>query len=151
MQRQPAPAGAEECLQRVLFVGGGHDIAGVAHEKIGRGNRAAVAVVRADLHADALVLAQQLEQFQAREVHVVIKAAAHQIAVDRSRCHGRLPPQRCADPGAQNCTRLVKPLSATMLAPVMRLAAGLATKTMTRAISSTVPMRPPGNCFKAQS
>ena len=65
------------------------------------------------------------------------------------RCR-ELSPAQCSA-GIHSCTRLVMPLSAMILAPVTRLAAGLDTKTITRAISSTVPMRPHGICFRAQS
>ena len=49
----------------------------------------------------------------------------------------------------QYCTRRVKPPSTTRLAPVIKLAAGLATNTTALATSAGVPMRPMGFCASA--
>ena len=90
-----------------------------------------------------------IDGLDARFLRTARAAADQGHEGDRARCR-ELSPTQCSA-GIHSCTRLVMPLSAMILAPVTRLAAGLDTKTITRAISSTVPMRPHGICFKAQS
>ena len=144
MQGQPTPSRRQEILQGGEFSGLRDDIAGVRDEKIGGSDCIAISVVLRHPDPDMLLFAEQLQELQACVVHVVVKPPADKVAVHWCRCHER-------PSGDHNCTRLVKPLSAMIFAPVIRLAAGLATNTMMRAISSTVPIRPHGICFMAQS
>ena len=111
------------------------------------GRLVAVKVVRADFATDA--------EFRARfrrEVAVARTVSGQFTApVIDADVEGPVPWLATAYVPGPSLADAVAEHGPLPVSSVLRLAAGLATNTMTRAISSTVPIRPQGICLRAQS
>ena len=81
MQRKPLPAAAYEIRQALRFLCRRHHVTGVGDQEIAGADRVDVGVVGTDLHLDARLLRQQLEDFQPREVDVVVLATGDQVDI----------------------------------------------------------------------
>ena len=82
VQRIPAAAIAHPLAQRFLRGQGRHHVAGIGDEHVGGENGVEMAIILEHASPHARVFAQQLQQFQPGEVHVVIQAADDQHAID---------------------------------------------------------------------
>ena len=123
MQGKPAFARLNIVLQSHLLFFGRNQIAGVGDQKVAFTDRLEIMIVRRHLGADILMFREELEQFKARKIDVVIVPRRDQIDVDHLVISHFIS---CARAGNQNCMRLVSPPSMTMLAPVVKEPRGLA-------------------------
>src|SRR5262249_40166131 len=101
VQREPAPTFGEEPIERRTLCLARQHVARVSDQEVRARDSVRGRVVLMHARTNALLLAQQLEQLQAGEIHVVVFTAADEHCIDRAPSHG-----------FYSCTRLVNPLSA---------------------------------------
>jgi hypothetical protein len=90
VQREPLAAALEELVQRLGLALGGLDVAGIGDQHIAGGDRRGVGIIHRDARQIALVLGEELEELEPREIDVVILAGRHQMKPDRFG-HARSP------------------------------------------------------------
>ncbi|MNR04943.1 hypothetical protein D3C85_1209410 [compost metagenome] len=82
VQRVPASALLQPFAQGDLLFQAGDDLAGVGQQKVSGAQSVQVRVVLEHPHADALVLAEQLEQLQAGEIDVVVFSSRYHDTIN---------------------------------------------------------------------
>ena len=91
MQRKPALTALDEVAQYHLFFLSGHEIAGIGDEHIRGLYGFGVVIVGRHLHADLVVLRQQLQQFQAGKVDIVIVPGSDHVKIQSAMFGHRFP------------------------------------------------------------